>query len=368
MLQGNKQQLTTIQTAIFIISIILGTGVLTLPRTVTEKTQTPDGWISIILAGAIFLVFGRLIILLNRYYPNLTFFEYAPIIFGKWLGNLVNFIIITEILLTAGYQLRGMSEVTQIHLLPTTPVNFKILVMIFVAIYLMNGGIISVARLFEILLPICLVFFSLVFLLSFRVFELQNIRPVMGLGIEPILKGIPGSLLSFTGFEFLLFLNAYMEQKNKCWKAMAVSILFSSLFYLFVYIAVIGGLGTDNVMTLTFPTIDLVRSIEVTAILFERYESFLLAVWIMQIFTTYVSMHYIASLGLSQITGKNIRTFIYGLAPVVVFIANAPAGVNEEFLLGNIYSYTVLFIVAIIVPLALGIAWLRNRLSPSWKK
>lgn len=341
---------------------------LTLPRTITEGTQTPDGWISVILAGIIFLVWGRLIILLNRYYPDLTFFQYMPLILGKWLGNLVNLIFILYMILTASYQLRGLSAVTFLYLLPTTPDMVKILIFIFVAIYLINGGIIPIARICEILLPITLIVFAFVLLLSFRVFDPQHIRPVMGLGIEPVLKGTPGAVLAITGFEMMLILNAYMEQKKQAWKVMVASIAIPSVFYIVIYVATIGGLGMDQVLTLAFPTLELLRSYEITGILFERYESFMLAVWIMQIFTTYVGVHYFASLGFSQMTGKNIQYFIYGLAPLHFLISAIPNNLNEVFKLGDIYSCIELFVVLVAVPAALGVAWLKKRLSSSWKK
>ncbi|MGA8942200.1 MAG: GerAB/ArcD/ProY family transporter [Thermoactinomyces sp.] len=363
MLQKQKTQITSIQTAVFTISIIVGMGVLTLPRTITERTQTSDGWISLILAGIIFLVWGRLIILLNRYYPDLTFFEYIPLILGKWLGNLVNFLFILYMILTAGYQLRGMSEVTYLYLLPTTPDSVKILIFLFVAIYLITGGIIPIARICEILLPITFIVFAFVLLLSFREFEPDNIRPVMGLGITPVLKGIPGAILAITGFEIMLILNAYMDQKKNAWKVLVASITIPTAFYIVIYITAIGALGMHQVTAHPFPTLEMLRSYEVTGILFERYESFLLTVWIMQIFTTYVGVHYFASLGLSQMTGRNIRYFIYGLAPLHFLISLTPNNINEIFKLGDIYSYIQLFVTLVAVPAALGIAWLRNRLS-----
>lgn len=67
-------------------------------------------------------------------------------------------------------------------------------------------------------------------------------------------------------------------------------------------------------------------------------------------------------------TGKKVRNFTYGLAPVTFLIAVTPANINEFFTLGDICSYIQLFIIIIIVPLALGVAWLRNRLFPTYKR
>lgn len=361
MLNSNRKELTTIQTAIFISSIILGMGVLTLPRRVTEDTLGSDGWISVILAALFILFMGWVIIRLNRYYPNMTYFEYSPLILGKWIGNLTNLVFAAYLLITTGYELRGMFEVTHFYLLPTTPHEITILLMIFVGIYLMTGGIVAVARVFEILLPITLIFFFIVLATSLSVFEWNNILPVMGLGVEPVIKGIHGSALTLSGFEFMLVLNAFMQQKKEAWKATTYGVTIPTLFYVVIVITVIGGLGPEQTMTLTFPTIELIRAYELTGILFERYETFLLAVWLMQIFSTYVGMHYVLCLALSQITGKNIRYFIFGTAPIVFLISVLPTDLNEFFALGDILVHIQLAIVFIVVPLSLLIAWIRKR-------
>lgn len=363
MLDSNRKEITTIQTSIFIASVILGMGVLTLPRNVTEDTQGQDGWISVILATLILLLMGWLIIRLNRYYPDQTFFQYSTQIFGKWIGNLANLIFLSYLFITAGYELRGMAEVTHFYLLPNTPPAVSISLMVFVGIYLMTGGIIAVARMFEVLLPITLFFFFVVLATSFKVFEWRNILPVMGMGVEPVIKGIHGSSLTFSGYEFMLVLNAFMQRKKEAWKAISAGILVPALFYVVIVIVVVGGLGPDQTITLTFPTIELIRSYELTGIFFERYEVFLLAVWILQIFATYVSMQYIFCLGISQITGKNIRFFIYGVSPLIFLIAFLPADINEFFELGTILVHIELVVVFIIVPIALVIAWIRNRRS-----
>lgn len=128
--------------------------------------------------------------------------------FGQFDLSLISFI-------TAGYELRGMAEVTQFYLLPNTPPAVSISLMVFVGIYLMTGGIIAVARMFEVLLPITLFFFFVVLATSFKVFEWRNILPVMGMGVEPVIKGIHGSSLTFSGYEFMLVLNAFMQRKKK---------------------------------------------------------------------------------------------------------------------------------------------------------
>ena len=57
--------------------------------------------------------------------------------------------------------------------------------------------------------------------------------------------------------------------------------------------------------------------------IFERFESLLLVIWIMQIFTTFTITYYAAALGLAQLF-KKIHPFVYGLVPIIYVIAMVP--------------------------------------------
>lgn len=82
-------KITTAQATIIIINYMLAAGVLTLPRTVTEQTQSPDGWISVLLGGVLAVIAGMIIVKLSQQYTQETFYEYSRHIVGKWLGHLI---------------------------------------------------------------------------------------------------------------------------------------------------------------------------------------------------------------------------------------------------------------------------------------
>ena len=74
----------------------------------------------------------------------------------------------------------------------------------------------------------------------------------------------------------------------------------------------------------TWPTLELMRSFEIPGLIFERFESLLLVIWIMQIFTTFTITYYAAALGMAQLFKKKIHPFIYGLIPIIYVIAMVP--------------------------------------------
>ncbi|MFE4352653.1 spore germination protein [Peribacillus butanolivorans] len=352
MILSPKDRITTPQAAVIVSNCILGTGILTLPRTSAEKMHTPDGWISVILGGLIAMMVGVIMVKLSQQFPEKTFYQYSHEIVGKWMGRLLSILIVGYFLVTSGFQLRSMAEVVRYLLLEGTPTWAIMMTFMWVSLYLIMGGFNSIARLFEIILPITIFLFLLVTFVSLKIFEIDNIRPVLGDGFTPVLKGLKTTALAFTGPEIMLVLVAFMQQPNKAVKSVLIGISVPLIFYVITVVMVIGALSVDGVVTRTWPTLDLIRSYEVSGLIFERYESFLLVIWIMQLFTTFAISHYIAALGLAQLSKKNIRPFMFGLLPLIYVISMTPKNINNLFKFGDMISNFALFLFGVL-PLVL---------------
>ena len=99
--------------------------------------------------------------------------------------------------------------------------------------------------------------------MSIKIFEIDNLRPVLGEGIIPVLKGVKTTALAFTGPEIMLLLIPFMNQQKKAVKALIVGVLIPLVFYVITVIMVIGALSIEGVVTRTWPTLDLIRSFEI---------------------------------------------------------------------------------------------------------
>ncbi|MGG1400717.1 spore germination protein [Bacillus salipaludis] len=361
MILNPKDQITTSQAAVIIINAILGTGILTLPRASVDKVGTPDVWITVLLGGLLAIFAGIIIAKLGQRFPQKTFYLYSQDIVGKWVGGFLGLLVIGYFLATSGFQIRSLTEVTKFLLLEGTPSWAIILPFMLVGLYLMMGGINPIARHFDIILPITVVLFLLAIFLSFKIFEIDNLRPVLGAGIIPVLKGVKTTALAFTGPEVMLFLVAFMSEPNKAVKAVIVGITIPLIFYIITVVLVIGALSADEVVTRTWPTLDLLRSFEISGLIFERFESLLLAIWIMQMFTIYTIAHYAAALGLAQIFKKSIHPFMIGLVPVIYFISMIPKNLNDVFKLGDVIGNAAMYLFGVMPLFLLIIAkWVRR--------
>lgn len=354
-------QISTTQLIALINSYMIALGILTLPRNVTEKTGTPDGWISILIVEVPMVLAAFLIIKLCQRFPNKTFYEFSQDVLGKVLGFLLNLALIVYFLLVSGFEVRGMAEVTKLHLLPTTPLYATAIPFICVGIYLVVSGLNPTARVMEVLLPITTIIFILVLSLSLKSFKFDQLRPVLGYGILPAIKGAQTTFLSISGLEIVPLIFPFLKKPQQALKASLIGIGIPSFLYILAVIMTVGNMGVAGVTTKTWPTINLFRRFELTGIIFERFESFFLAVWILQIFATYAITHLLAAYGLAKLLSKKFQPFVYALAPLIYLVAMSPRNLNDVFHLGTFIGYIGIGFVMIVPAILLFIAVIRRK-------
>ncbi|WP_309411783.1 spore germination protein [Bacillus cereus] len=355
-----QNRITTAQTFVIIVNFIFGSGILFLPRTSVEKVKTPDAWISVILGGIIAMLAGYIIIRLSQNFPKQTVYQYSQQIVGKWIGSIFSLCIICYFLANAGFQISSLEKITRLFLLGGTPTWAIIMPFMWISLYIVMSGINYIARLFEIIFPITIFIFLLISLMSIGIFELDNLRPVLGLGILPVLHGLKTTTLAFTGPEIMLILLVFMEYPNKAVKVMLSGIFVPLIFYVITVVMVIGAFSVDGVITRTWPTIDLMRSFEISGLLFERFESLFLVIWIMQIFATYTICYYAAALGLAQLFKKNIQPFIFVLPPIIYIITSTLTNINTLLKFGDMIGNAALYLFGIMPLILIGIIQLKE--------
>lgn len=356
MFTSTKDKITTAQTAVLISTYMLGSGVLTLPRILTEKVKTPDGWIAIILGGLLIILPGICIVKLCQRFPGKTFFQFGKEIVGSWISSFLGMVMILYFVIISAFEIRVLSEVTALYLLEYTPQWVIIMFLLWIGLYLTIGGINPMARLFEIILPVTVIVYLLCMALSYKIFDISHLRPVLGEGILPVLRGVKSTFFVFSGFEIMFFITAVMQYPKKGVKVLIIGISIPLVIYVVTLIMVVGAMSIDGVVRSTWPTLDLMRSFEITGLLFERFEFFLLVIWIMQIFSTFTIAHYISSLGLAQLFNTKFQPFLYGWLPITFIVALLPKNINDLFSLGDFIGNVYIYLFGLLPILLLLIA------------
>ncbi|MCR6095596.1 GerAB/ArcD/ProY family transporter [Salipaludibacillus agaradhaerens] len=360
MISHPKDKITTPQTVVFITSYNIAIGILTLPRVTVEEADSPDVWITVILGAVIAFISGIIIVKLSQQFVEKTFYQYSQDIVGNLVGKAFSMLFIIYFLTLSALEIRVLAEVTGFYLLENTPGWAMIIPMMWAGIYLISGGINPLVRLLEIIFPFTVIIFMLVLFMSYNLFEIDNLRPVLGLGVAPALKAIKTTALSYTCFESLLFLVAFMKHPGKAVKVVVIATIIPLVFYLLTVVMVIGVFSIDGVVTRVWPTIDLITSYELRGLIFERFDSLLLAVWVMQIFATFIITYFAGALGFAQVFNKNISLSIYIVLPVVYIIAMIPKDLNDIFTLGDWIGNSAIFLFGTVPLLLLIITKLKG--------
>lgn len=317
---NHKESISSYQASAIISNTTLGASMLVLPRSMAQAASTPDGWIALLLMSVIYIVFIFANVLMMKKVPFSSYYDYTNEGLGKWLGTIANLLIIIYFLGVASYEVRSMSEMVKFFLLQNTPIAVTMLSFILVGFYLVIGGIGDFARLCPFFLIVTLIILFVAYGLSVQEFELDNLRPVLGEGFSPVFQSFNASAISFVGIEMMLFMPAYMKSQKHTFAYGAVGFLIPAIIYIFTYILVVGALTVKETATLTWPTIALFQSFDIQGIFIERIESFLLIVWLVQLYTSFVGYTFFAAMGVSKLT-KFPKKVVLGLMAVVIYLA-----------------------------------------------
>lgn len=358
-MQSNKQ-ITPTQVFVLTVSMILGVGVLTLPRSVASAVHTPDIWLSVLLAGLINLIPIAVIGKLSAIFPRQHFLHYSQQIIGKYMGWLLSLLYAFYFITLLSFEVRMAGEVVREYLMERTPREVLILLLFFASTYLVTGGLGAVVRINEMFLPVLMFFLLLALLLSFREVDPKNMQPMLSKGIFPLFKGVPETALSFLGYEIILFFSAYFQKPQLTFKAGCYGLAVVCFVYVLTVFVALGVFGVDTLTTLVWPTLEVVKVIEIPGGFVERLESIFITIWVMAIFTTISINHFLSSMVLGQLFRKNQRWFFYSILPVAYIIALYPPGVIEVFDIGTFASYFGLLLSTGIPIILLLVARLRK--------
>lgn len=345
-----KNKLINLEIASILSCAMLGVGMLTLPRGITEKAGSTDGWIILIINGIFASLFLVLLVFLLKKHRVNNYFEYIESAYGKWIGKVVCLLLTIYFVSIASFEVLAMSEMVRFYMLEETPMEVTILLFILAACHLIAGGIKPIAKVCILFLPITIMVVLLIYLMSFKVVDLLNIKPVLGYGFEPILKGFSAGQLSFFGIELLLFLYGMADKSLNINKGILVGCFIPVAMYVLTYILVVGTLTVDDVTTVSWPTISFVQSFEVEGIFVERLELFLLVTWILQFFTTHMLYFYFAVKSMTHVFSNKFSTNMLFLIPCIFLLANSSQDIGDVFFFSEMLGYAFP-VVLIVLPL-----------------
>ncbi|MDQ0885360.1 spore germination protein AB [Paenibacillus sp. V4I9] len=244
----------------------LGVGFLTFQSAIT-KIAGQDAWIVVILNGLIFhVVIWMMYRILNSEKKDII--SINQVFFGRWIGNLLNLLLIGYLLLFGGTVLGTFIEIVQVWMFPDLDTWILNLVLLLLASYAVYGGL-------RIVIGVCffslfqyLLLFIYVFLVPY--FHISNFLPIMDHKVVELAKGLGETTFIFLGVEVILICYPWFKQPQKTERWVHLANLAVTFFYLSEIIASLAFFSKDQLIKQIWPSISQFQFVQLPYI--ERFE------------------------------------------------------------------------------------------------
>lgn len=357
----NNDMISPYQLAMIVIMTVIGVGVFNLVH-VVAKYGGHNGWLIMAILGLIHILLGLLLVKLGSKFPGKTFPEYIQEILGVFLGKLLVLIIAIYILMNLAYEVREFTEVAKMFLLPRTPTEIIIFTLIIVCVYVVRGGVESVARIVEITFPMLFIPFFLVLLPGLPDLDLSNLLPFANDIGDRFMRMVPNMPFAFRGLEYILFYMGFMKKPEKAYKSVTWAMLFVTFFYTIISVICLSAFGEKSATKAIWPLLVYIRNINLPGLFIERLDGVILSIWVITVFTTIITGFFIVTYSISKILNtKEQKQFALPLLIVIYYLALQPSGLAQLYEWGSWgFKYVSTIFIYVIPIFALIIASLRR--------
>jgi spore germination protein len=325
--------------AIALPSMLIAVGVLSLPGRLAQTTNYADGWVTLLVAGAIVVGMAWAIAKLASKFPQESFLSYTSKLVSKPIAHLFIILFVLQGLMVTAYEIRRITDISLEYLFDRTPLVIVALTFLLVVVYAVSGSRVAIFRLNAMFIPIIFFMTFLLALVSLPFMEMDLMLPVFTTDLRGYVDGIRVSALSFTGFSILFFYMALVKDPEKAPKKSAFGMVSAVVLYLVLFIVCIAVFG-EATKVIRLPVIELAKSIEIPGGFLDRIESLFFVIWITAIFTTTMMSFDVAVYALSSIFTKvRKELLVFLLAPLVLFLSLLPTDYLEMTRWGEIISY-----------------------------
>lgn len=291
-------RITPGQVWLLIVGFMVGTAILYPSAPAAGR----DAWLAVLLGGGHGLLLALVCTGLLARFPRLTLVEIASRTLGRWVGGSVGFLFALFALHTSGLILRTSWEFLATTVFDQTPPFATAVILTLLVWYATRGGLEVIARTAQVLVPLVIVFPTLLSLVVVGDVQARNLLPILEHGWLPVVRGslqvaaIPtAQVMLFT--MILPYVRPGVPRRRVVLSAIAVTIVLGTLVVA-RYVAVFGALTSH----LTLPAYSAVSALTLANFL-EGLEGVMVAAWIAGTVVKGTVSFYAGVLGLAQSLG-----------------------------------------------------------------
>ncbi|MFD0692868.1 endospore germination permease [Paenibacillus sp. GCM10027628] len=337
--------------AITIASMIIGVGVLNLPRDLAKSTESSDGWISMTAAGLLAIGTAWILAKIATHFSQQGFFAYTSAAVTKPIAYVVTTALAVYFLSFVAYEVRAIANISKQYLFERTPVEAISLSFLLVVVYAVAGSRVGIIRLNILFLPFIIMITLIVLAFSMGKLSIEDLKPVLITDWKHLALGMKDSVFSLLGFEVILFYITLMNKPKDAPKAAIIGVAIPLVLYIAIYLVCVGVFSQFALQEITYPAVELAKEMQIPGEFFERFESIFFTIWIMTVFTTtFMALDCTIYALKSMMTKISHITWVFMLSPVTYLLCMFPRNLTDFAKMGELISYTGL-VVAIIIPI-----------------
>lgn len=255
---------------------------LNLPRVLAEDAGTA-GWIQIAYSTVLILIIFTALSLLYSKFGIKDILDVSNMVFGRFGEIITGIILILYLFFAVSMVLREFTENVKIISLTQSPISF--VTSFFIAGITVGAyfGIQAIARVAVLMVPVSVLAHFIILAASSQYFEISNIMPILGNGIDAILINGVEKIAYFSSINTLFIFSPFLGNKKNLRRVGYISIILAGFFmvantlaYLLVYPY---PAATENFL----PIYQLAKLVNYGRF-FQRIESVFVLIWAMTAF------------------------------------------------------------------------------------
>lgn len=303
-----------------------------------------DSVVAVILAGLYTHITMYIIIKTLQRYKDKDLYDIHRLIFGKWIGSVLNFIWIGYCSYAVLMVVVTYFEILSTYMFPEIPNWFVSMILIILAVYAIVGGI-------RVVMGVCFfsVFISLIiFFVLYQILPYFNVRNFLPMFETPpiqLLKAVYQMALSLAGFELIYFYYPYIQDKQRVQRYGQIGVFITNIFFICLMILAIGFFGGREIIKSVWPTLHMYKVVKYPFL--EQYQVIVLCIFLVIILPIIALYLWSLTKGVKKhfpITQKKALYVTCGVLFVVSLLFKFRMQVDQAGLYFNKITFYVIFV------------------------
>ncbi len=366
MVSRTTDSISVLQLGVVVLAATLGGQLIITSRNLI-KSGGEAAWISVIAGGIVYGLVAVMMIKIGRHFPNDTFVEYMPKIWGKFAGGLIILWFYLLFIAQAAVILQGFGKFIKYFMFDKTPQIVIPATMVLACAYCALHKINIIVKVLSILAVLTTPVLG-VWLLALQNFNAEMLLPIIPFNWPKFAQGLQSAWNVFAGYEIIMVVLPLVS-----WKSPGLSpetgvvwtFAILTVFFAVVIAIIIGVLGAEQAALFTAPAVTVIKGVEVPGTFAERLENLLMIFWIPLVFDTIVVFMYtLAKVVQIKFSLQDHRPALVMQIPIIFFLTELNNHLPNYEIASKYIMYAGIVFSLIVIPLSLlMVLWKQRSLA-----